>query len=135
VGIVSAILIMYKDAMEKEPKTVIDVAKNLAEVVASRDITDILKPLIENTDTRLVDLDFKNTSAISRSAAHELLLIKEDLARAIAWKKEISFINTNKDIESMLRVIAANRALPKTEKATPKIQKTDLKSLLREVCA
>ena len=134
-GIVNAILIIYKNAMEKEPKTVIDVAKNLAEVVASRDITDILKPLIENTDTRLVDLDFKNTSAISRSAAHELLLIKEDLARAIAWKKEISFINTNKDIESMLRVIAANRALPKTEKATPKIQKTDLKSLLREVRA
>ena len=47
--------------------------------------------------------------------------------------KELSFENTNKDISEMLRVVAANRALPKTERPEFKPEKTDINSLREEI--
>src|SRR3989344_5418710 len=102
-----------KNVMKKEPKTVIEVARVLAHIVGSRDVVDLLKAPILKSDNRVVVLDFSSVEFISRSAAHELLLIKEELHQK---NKELSFENTNKDITEMLRIVAANRALPKTEK-------------------
>jgi len=125
---------MYKltliNAMKKEPKTVIEVAKVLAPIVGSRDVVDLLKAPIIKSDSRIVVLDFSYVEFISRSAAHELLLIKEELHQK---DKELSFENVNKDITEMLRVVAANRALPKTEKPQFKAEKTDINSLREEL--
>ena len=124
---------MYKltliNAMKKEPKTVIEVAKVLAPIVGSRDVVDLLKAPIIKSDSRIVVLDFSYVEFISRSAAHELLLIKELHQK----DKELSFENVNKDITEMLRVVAANRALPKTEKPQFKAEKTDINSLREEL--
>lgn len=118
--------------MEKDHKTLIKVARVLATVIGSRDVVDLLKPSILQSDDESVVLDFQDVDFISRSAAHELLLIKEE---ARIKSKELSFENTNKDVAEMLRVVAANRALPKFERPDFKPEKTDIDSLREEVAA
>lgn len=114
--------------MEKELNTTIQIARVLAPIVGSRDVVDLLKAPVLNSSTKSVVLSFKNVEFISRSAAHELLLIKDELRLK---NKELSFIDTNKDVSEMLRVVAANRALPKTEKPQFKAEKIDINSLLK----
>ncbi len=114
--------------MEKELTTIIQIAKVLAPIVGSRDVVDLLRTPALNSSTKLVVLSFQDVEFISRSAAHELLLIKEELRLK---NKELIFDNTNKDITEMLRVVAANRALPKTEKPKFTAEKIDINSLLK----
>jgi anti-anti-sigma regulatory factor len=118
--------------MIKDQKTVINVAKTLATIIGSRDVIDLLKSSILSSDSVSVVLDFHDVEFISRSAAHEPLLIKEEVR---SNKKEISFENANKDITEMLRIVAANRAMPKSERPDFKPEKMDIKSLLEEVVA
>jgi len=99
--------------MKSEAKTTIKIAENIASIISSRDIADILENAISKHKSKKLDLDFSNVEFISRSAAHALLSMKEDLQRRVIKKKEISFINTNEEVEKMFRIIAANRALPK----------------------
>lgn len=118
--------------MVKDQKTVINVAKTLATIISSRDVIDLLKSMILSSESASVVLDFKDVEFISRSAAHELLLIKEAVR---SNKKELSFENPNKDIAEMLRVVAANRAMPKSDRPDFKPEKTDINSLREEVAA
>ncbi|MDD5547347.1 MAG: STAS domain-containing protein [Candidatus Pacebacteria bacterium] len=118
--------------MNKSPKVVIKVAKVLAPILGSRDVIDSLKSYILKSNEKMVVLDFKDVQFISRSAAHELLLIKEELSQK---NKELSFENTNDDIAEMLRVVAANRALPKSEKIQFRPEKININSLKKEVLA
>ena len=49
------------------------------------------------------------------------------------WHKtDMSFINANKDVLEMLRIVAANRAYPKNEKPDFNPEKIDINSLLEE---
>ncbi len=96
--------------MENERKLTIKMAEVLATILSSRDLIDNLKIVVLKADAKSIDLDFSEVEFVSRSAAHALLVMKEDLRQR---GKEICFINANKDIENMLRTVAANRALPK----------------------
>mgnify|MGYP001597357140 CR=1 FL=1 len=121
--------VSHKNSMKKEQKTIIEVVKFLAPIVGSRDVIDLLRAPILEADTKSVVLDFNAVEFISRSAAHELLLLKEELHQK---EKEFSFENTNKDVTEMLRIVAANRALPKTGKPQFKAEKVDINSLREE---
>lgn len=99
--------------MDKDNQTTINISKEIAPVISSRDITDNLESAILKSKTKLVNLDFSDVEFVSRSAAHALLLMKENLHRKFLKKKDILFINVNEDIKKMFRIIAANRALPK----------------------
>jgi len=88
------------------------VVRLLAPIVSSRDGVDILEKSVKKVDVRSVDLDFTNIKFVSRSAAHALLLMKEN----IRPKRNISFINTNEEVANMLRMVAANRAVSKKQK-------------------
>lgn len=99
--------------MKENEKTIINIAKEVAPIISSRDITDVLEGIILKAKTKLVNLDFSDVEFISRSAAHAMLLMKDNLCRKLLNKKEIYFINTNNDTQTMFRAIAANRALPK----------------------
>lgn len=96
-----------------QEKQTIDVERLLAAVVGSRDIADRLEDAIKAAHTKAVDLDFQKVEFVSRSAAHELLLIQESFRNKLMSKKEISFVNANKAVTEMFRVIASNRAMPK----------------------
>ncbi len=114
--------------MTKENPTIIDVAKKIAPVISSRDITDILRSAISKAKTKSVNLDFSDVEFISRSASHALLTMKEDLHRKFSNKKEIIFINTGENIQTMFRAIAANRAVPRP-KPTFKPERINIGSL------
>jgi anti-anti-sigma regulatory factor len=118
--------------MKKQLKTVIKVARVLAPVVGSRDVVDLLKPLILKADNKSVVLSFDDVEFISRSAAHELLLVQAEMHQE---EKYLSFEDTNEEVAAMLRTVAANRALPKSDKPEFKPKKINIDSLLREVAA
>lgn len=117
--------------MNKERST-IDVAKELAPILASRDITAKLASLAAKAKSRLVDLDFGEVEFISRSAAHELLSLKNDFKNKWFKNKEVNFVNVNDSIKEMLRVVAANIAMPKSEKVEYKVERVNIDSLLRK---
>lgn len=114
------------------PTTKIDVAETLAPVIGSRDIADTLKSAIKKAASETVDLDFAHVEFVSRSAAHELLTMKEEFMRKTFSSKQLSFVNANKDVEEMFRVVAANRAMPRTTRASFAPKKIDIESLSPE---
>lgn len=115
--------------MRKDLQTKIKMAQVLASIIGSRDVVDLLKSRILKSDTKSVVLDFKEVQFISRSAAHELLLIKEELRQK---NKEFSFENMNPDVSKMLRIVAMNRAVPNTKQPDFNPQKADINSLQTE---
>ena len=115
--------------MRKDSKTSIKVAKVLASIIGSRDVISVLKSHVFESDKPSVVLDFESIQFISRSAAHELLLFQEELRQK---GKELVFDNTNKDIVDMLRIVAANRAVP-AKKSEFKPEKVDINSLREEL--
>lgn len=118
--------------MVKMNKKTINLAELVAPIISSRDVIEDLKKIILRTDALSVDLDFNKVEFISRSAAHALLKIKEDLQRKIFKKKNISFANPNKDVAEMLRIVAANKAVPRKNARVFKAEKIDIDSLLKE---
>jgi len=120
--------------MVTDEKYTIDVAKILAPIVGSRDLMPILAEAVNKADVHSVDLDFSKVEFVSRSAAHALLLMKEDLQRKWRNKKFISFVNASDNVQEMFRIVAANRAVPKTNDLNIKIEKTDINSLAKCSC-
>jgi len=113
--------------MDKQ-KTTINIAQITAPMLSSRDIVDVIRKAVNKADAESVELDFTDIEFISRSAAHELLVMKEDFLRE-HFKKEISFENTNESITEMLRVVAANRAKPRAEEPVFNPQEISINSL------
>ena len=107
----------------------IDLASHLAPIISSRDlVADLRKPIFRSS-AKCVDLDFQGVVFISRSAAHELLLLKDRFDRAICRRKAISFINANNEVAGMLRVVAASRAVPRPKEANLHIEKMSIENL------
>lgn len=107
----------------------IDIAKSLAPIVGSRDVVSNLKSVIEKTPAKIINLDFSNVEFVSRSAAHELLVLKEKFNKSFFRKKMIAFISASDNVTEMFRTVAANRALPKPKEDVAEIQTVDVESL------
>lgn len=109
--------------------TILNISKILAPILGSRDIINDLRPSVIKALTKRVDLDFQKVQFVSRSAAHELLKLKEELFYCRQNKKEVNFINTTENVAQMLRIVAANRAVPKREASELKIESINITSL------
>ena len=107
----------------------IDVAKNLAPIIGSRDVVSNLKATIKKARAKAINLDFSAVEFVSRSAAHELLVLKEKLNKSFLRKKAISFINASDNVTEMFRTVAANRALPKSKTKELDIETIDVSYL------
>ncbi|MBU2542604.1 DUF4325 domain-containing protein [Patescibacteria group bacterium] len=116
--------------MEKNKNT-INVADELAKSISSRDSLVVLVRIIKSIRNKVVNLDFSKVEFISRSTAHELLKIQNDFNNKF-FNKRINFVNTNKDVSEMLRIVAANLASPKAKKPTSKAGVVDIHSLLED---
>ena len=114
--------------MSKQKFTKINIAEKIASILSSRDAIRDLDKLIKKSKTDLVELDFAEIDFVSRSAAHELLLLKEKFNRQ---PKIISFVNTNQDVSKMLRIVAANRAVPSQKPTEINVPIISIKSLIR----
>ncbi len=108
--------------------TIINVAAVVAPVLASRDVISTLKREIEKSVAVQVALDFATVQFVSRSAAHELLRLKESLA-AQDNQKTVEFMNANDEVVQMLRTVASNRAVPKHKDDTAAIQTISIEDL------
>ncbi len=116
--------------MIKKTKMInIDVAKDLAPIVGSRDVVHSLKTTIKKAHAKTVNLDFSAVEFVSRSAAHELLVLKEKLNKSFLRKKVINFINASDNVTEMFRTVAANRALPKLKTKELDIKTVDVNCL------
>jgi anti-anti-sigma regulatory factor len=107
----------------------VEVSKKLASIIGSRDVAYSLKSIIEKTHSKTIDLDFHDVEFVSRSAAHELLLLKETLNKRFFRKKVINFVNASDNVSEMFRTVAANRALPKHKELETDIQNVDINYL------
>ena len=107
----------------------IDVASVLARIISSRDVVAILKEKINDINADQIDLDFSNVEFISRSVAHELLDLKEKFKNNLTKPMEIDFDKANNDVADMLRIVAANKAVPK-KKEEIKLKKISIGSLM-----
>ncbi len=84
----------------------------VAPIISSRDVILAVREEVERQAQPVVQLDFVNVRFLSRSAAHELLQMKEQLAHTEP-KVLVEFQNAGGDVANMLRVVASNRAVPK----------------------
>jgi hypothetical protein len=114
----------------KSKISTINVAQKLAKTISSRDVLLELVKFIKVAKEKKVSLDFAQVEFISRSAAHELLMIRADFERKRLFKKQIEFINLNDDVKNMIRTVAANLASPRGTKPTVKAETIDIYSLV-----
>lgn len=108
--------------------TSINIATVVAPILASRDVISVLRSEIEKNNTPLIQLNFEHVEFISRSAAHELLRLKEWFANQ-DQKRTIELTNTNEDVAKMLRAVASNRAVPKTWESSTEIETISIEKL------
>ena len=93
--------------------TIFNLEKIIASIVTCRDTINDLEVILKRSFSRNIELDFSGIEFISRSATHELLLVKERLENRIFNKKSIIFSNMNIDVSEMIRTVAANRVAPR----------------------
>ncbi|MEK7167483.1 MAG: STAS domain-containing protein [Patescibacteria group bacterium] len=117
--------------IRKSTNTTINIAYRIAPIISSRDVVDNLENDISKLKTEMVCLDFAEVDFISRSAAHEFLSLKEKLKRRLLKKKEVVFINTNDDVKKMLRIVAANGAVPERSKPMFEAKAVSISSLMK----
>lgn len=117
--------------MQKQNTKTIRLFKILAPVISSREIiTEILEKKISAENAQTIILDFSDIKFISRSAAHEFLLLKERFNNKRSYKKTIDFINMENSVAEMIRIVAANRAYPSTQEVTFKVKKMNILELV-----
>lgn len=106
----------------------INVASVVAPVLASRDVINILRNEIDKNNAPLIQLNLDHVEFISRSAAHELLRLKEWFSSQ-EHKKTIELTNASDEVTKMLRVVASNRAVPKVKKNSSEIETISIEEL------
>ena len=110
--------------------TTINLAKLVPKSIFSRDIVrDVVENEINKINEQTINLDFGTIEFISRSAAHELLKMRERFEYDKEQKKQIVFKNLNTNVAEMIRVVAASSAYStdKKVKFSPKrVSITDL---------
>ena len=109
-------------------KKTIHVAQNIAPILSSRDVIQSLRTAITRAKDGLIHLDFTDVEFVSRSAAHAIVMLKEN----VAPKHTIIFVHTNDAVKSMLRTVAANRIVPAHKSPEFHAKRIDFSSLLRE---
>lgn len=77
----------------------------LAPTLGSRDVTSTLSRVLTWQKEKHIELDFSDIDFISRSAAHELLLLRFKLQRRIFRKKTIKFVNFKDNVRQVLETV------------------------------
>lgn len=111
--------------------TTINMATLVAPIISSRDVMSAVREEVERQLQPVVQLDFADVQFISRSAAHELLQMKEQLAHKDP-KIQVEFQNTSGDVAKMLRVVASNRAVPQQPIESAEIKAVSIDELTQD---
>lgn len=122
--------LLYCIYMDSTTNNTISIVQTIAPIVSSRDLVRNLEKVIAKVKADLVDLDFINVEFISRSAAHEMIMLQERMRIKRFKKKDVRFTNTNDEVKKMLRIVAANKAMPEAPKPKIQLEKISIQSLL-----
>ena len=94
-------------------KNTIKLGELMPRIIFSRDfVKQILEVEIGKMPEKTIDIDFSGIELVSRSAAHELLKMKERFEYDCADSKRINFVGLGENVAKMIRVVAANIAAP-----------------------
>ena len=86
-------------------------------IIFSRDfVKQILEVNIRKMPGKTIELDFGGIELISRSAAHELIKMKERFEYDCSGSKRVNFRNVSENVAKMIRVVAANNACSSEKK-------------------
>jgi len=118
----------------KNARNTILLAKRIAEIISSRDLVrEIIKKEILKNKNKIINLDFSDIEFVSRSAAHELISLQNEMKNKFFNQKHINFINTNSSVANMLRIVAANIAIPNRRTPILNLEKTDIQTLVKNI--
>lgn len=118
----------------KNTTNTILIAQQIAEIISSRDfVRDVIKREITKNKHKIINLDFSNVEFVSRSAAHEFISLQSELKNKFFNQKYINFINTNDNVKNMLRIVAANVAIPNRAIPTLNLERTDIQTLVKNI--
>jgi len=107
------------------------IEKILPKSILSRDaVREILENEIKKFSAQTVEMDFSNIEFISRSAAHELLKMKERFEYSQTNKKEIIFKELAPSPAEMIRMVAATSAYPSNIKEEFNPKRVNIKDLV-----
>lgn len=113
--------------IKSDTKNTIRLFKEIAKNISSRDVVQRLNPIIQKNKLKRIDIDFNGVEFVSRSAAHELLLIKE------YWfheeQKKLIFQNTNEEVKEMIKAVASSRAIPNKSKSIGHLKAVNIKRI------
>ena len=86
-------------------------------IINSRDCIKNLKKEILKSPNNKVILNFGNIKSVSRSAAQELMNIKDEFNKEWFHKKILSFSNINKEVSKTFKLVSFNYipTIPKTK--------------------
>lgn len=118
--------------MWKSKKISLNVADRIARVISSRDIIQSLDRVIASERSRVIELDFSDVDFVSRSAAHEFLLLRDRMSWPFLRRKKIIFTNLNNEVKMMLRAAEANSTTPPKKDGGYKPQRISIDSLPAE---
>lgn len=109
----------------------INLIEYLPSSISSREIVkDFLEKMIKKINNETIYLNFSKIEFISRSAAHELLKMKERIENNDETPKEVIFTEMDENVASMIRVVAANKAYNPAEKPEFKPKEINIRELL-----
>lgn len=98
-------------------------------MLSSRDVISIIKQRIQETTDRRVVLDFSNISFISRSAAHELLQLKDQHNKFWNFKK-VSYQNISPEVNQMFAIVEKQKnSKRKLNTEIPEVNFEELKNI------
>lgn len=105
----------------------INLARSIAPIISSRDVIAKLSKRLSSIEAHNVRLSFADVEFLSRSAAHELLILQGSLRE----KKTVEFIDLNADVLRMLEVVKKTSA--RKERPLPKLRvdRTSIKTLIK----
>lgn len=109
-------------------KITLKISELIAPILGSRDVIRFIRPRLIENNNEIIALDFSDIEFLSRSAAHELLQLKEELK--MKHNKELQFVNANEEVSVILRVVAANRAVAKKNEKAAEIKTVPFSDLL-----
>lgn len=102
----------------------IKLAQDIAQIISSRDVVLQVKQQIVTSQAEQVVLDFSKVEFISRSAAHEFILLSESLVD----QHSVTFVDMNESVRTMLQTVRDHRVAPQKVEV-PLLQAVDINAV------
>lgn len=106
----------------------IELKSAIAPTLSSRDIVDVVEKLVDQNDQRRVVIDFSGVTFVSRSAADELLKLRDRYTRFLSRKK-LAFENVPADVAQILTLVKKQQS--STKRPVRHLESVDIQEFIK----